>query len=461
MKEIFLTQNPWQNGKEWSLEGLISRRLQAKVWDWIDEDDALIICGPRQCGKTTLLKQLINDLIIKQGVAKSNIFYFSFNDYNLRRAVLQDPSAIFHLIDQRKDSQQRTYIFFDEIERAPLSEKLLKQYASLSSYKFVMTSSSELKAEELFSRKLNFHLYPFTFREFMQLRYPGQEILSSELNTEISEEVEEFFRSYANLERLRGLFEALKPYLQGLNQALAEYLLIGGLPDVLREGLPQALTRLKGINQLYLEKDIMERLRVEKHFALSSLLDLAAEQIGQMIRLDFLCEKLKVSFPTLKNFMSILEETYMIEFLDPFAENQKKGVRKTKKPYFLDLGLRNICANLDRLPSDITPLVENLTFSLLKKFNSYLLDDFCELLFFRTYDGAEVDFLLKARELILPVEVKYRGLMRPKIPIGLQNFMKVNDIPTSVVVTDNLLSIERFASGEVYFLPLTLMLFMV
>lgn len=460
MKNIFLAQNPWQTNANWQEQGLITRRLQAKIWDWIDEKDVLSITGARQTGKTTLLKQLISELIYKKQVSTKNIFYFSFNDYELCRAVSKDPKSIFNFIDQQKDKDQKAYIFLDEISKAPLSNKLLKAYAGLNDYKFVFSTSSNIK-EDSFEYLINFHLYPLTFLEFIDLKYSQHDIVPLELNIKANQSIEGFFQDYTNFEGLIGLFEELKPYQKNLNNALENYLLIGGLPNVIRESAPQALDKLKEISHLYLERDAGNILKIEKHFELFNLLELLAQQIGNMIRLDEIGKNLGISFPTLKNFMNILERIYVVKFLEPFSENQKKGVRKTKKPYFLDTGLRNTWVNATTLPQDISCLIENLVFILLQRFNSYLLDDFCELLFFRTYDGAEVDFLLKARDVLFPIDVKYKNSNNTKIPIGLQNFMKANEIPNGVVITNNFIGQQTFAFGNVYLIPLTLLIFMV
>lgn len=464
MENIFLAQNPWQTDANWQEQRLITRRLQAKIWDWIDEKDVLGITGARQTGKTTLLKQLISELIYKKHVSTKNIFYFSFNDYNLCRAVLKDPKNIFNFIDQQKDKDQKAYIFLDEISKAPLSNKLLKAYANLNDYKFIFSTSSALDSnikEDSFEYLINFHLYPLTFLEFIDLKYPQNDIIPLELNIKANQSIKGFFQDYTNFEDLIGLFEELKLYQKNLNNALENYLLIGGLPSVIRGAIPQALDKLKEISHLYLERDAGNILKIEKHFELFNLLELSAQQIGNTIRLDEIGKNLRVSFPTLKNFMNILEKIYTVKFLEPFSENQKKGIRKTKKPYFLDTGLRNTWANTTTLSQDTSHLIENLVFILLQRFNSYLLDDFCELLFFRTYDGAEVDFLLKARDVLFPVDVKYQNTNNIKIPIGLQNFMKANEISSGVVITNNFIEQKTFAFGNVYFIPLTLLIFMV
>jgi predicted AAA+ superfamily ATPase len=180
MQNIFSLQNPWRTRPGWQLVGLTPRRILPSILNWIDEPEIIVIRGARQVGKTTLVQQIIYDLIHKTKVHSENIFYFSFDDRDLRNLVLQDPKSVFNFIQQQKgkmsQDKDKVFVFFDEIQKAPLILEILKiYYDSESSFKFIITESSSLElskgvSESLLGRVLNFHLHPLTFQEILTLR---------------------------------------------------------------------------------------------------------------------------------------------------------------------------------------------------------------------------------------------------------------------------------------------------
>jgi len=478
MQNIFSLQNPWRTQPGWRLSGLAPRRIQPLILNWINEPEIVVIKGARQVGKTTLVQQIIYNLIHKAKVHPENIFYFSFDDRDLRNLVLQDPKSVFNFIrQQRKEVEKdRLFIFFDEIQKAPLMLEILKMYYDSSKdYKFIITGSSSLElskgvSESLLGRVVNFHLHSLTFQEILTLK--GSETLAKFL-PEAGSEVEDFLQNFAgykhnrqnidyDYERLKKVSSELDFYKDDIVIQFNEYLLQGGYPGVAKKERLKAEMLLRDIKQVYIEKDIIATLKIGKHLAFSQLLELLSYQIGSLVNLEELCRNLKVSFPTLKNFLNILEKTYVIELLQPYFENQRKAVRKNRKVYFLDTGFRNACIGLVNLPgnpNEIGHLVENMTFNILKKVNSYLFGESMQLFFYRTYDGAEIDFVLKRGNEIFPIEVKYQNFVKEKVPTVMGNFMKAKGkrCQKGMVVTKDFIGKKSCDFGEIYFIPLSLL----
>ena len=478
MQNIFSLQNPWRIQAGWRLSGLAPRRIQPLILNWIDEPEIVVIKGARQVGKTTLVQQIIYDLIHKAKVHPEDIFYFSFDDRDLRNLVLGDPKSVFNFIRQqsRGTEKDRLFIFFDEIQKAPLMLEILKiYYDSNKDYKFIITGSSSLElskgvSESLLGRVINFHLHSLTFQEILTLR--GSETLAKFL-PEAESEVDDFLQYFAgykddkkntdyDYERLKKVSSDLDFYKDDVVIQFNKYLLRGGYPGVAKKDKLKAEMILRDIKQVYIEKDIIATLKIGKHLAFSGLMELLAYQIGSLVNLEELCGNLKVSFPTLKNFLNILEKTYVIELLQPYFENQRKAVRKNRKVYFLDTGFRNACIGLVNLPgnpNEIGHLVENMTFNILKKVNSYLFGESMQFFFYRTYDGAEIDFVLKRGNEIFPIEVKYRNFVREKVPTVMGNFMKAKGkrCQKGLVVTKDFIGKKSYDFGEVYFIPLSLL----
>jgi len=478
MQNIFSLQNPWRIQPGWRLSGLAPRRIQPLILNWIDEPEIIVIKGARQVGKTTLIQQIIYDLIHKAKVHPENIFYFSFDDRDLRNLVLKNPKSVFNFIQQQRTGvkKDRLFIFFDEIQKAPLMLEILKMYYDANKdYKFIITGSSSLElskgvSESLLGRVVNFHLHSLTFQEILTLK--GSETLAKFL-PKAGSEVEDFLQKFAGFkdnkqnidydyERLKKIYSELDFYKNDMMIQFNEYLLRGGYPGIVKKEKLKAEMILRDIKQVYIEKDIIATLKIGKHLAFSGLLELLAYQIGSLVNLEELCRNLKVSFPTLKNFLNILEKTYIIELLQPYFENQRKAVRKNRKIYFLDTGFRNACIGLINLPgnpNEIGHLVENMTFNILKKANSYLFGESMRFFFYRTYDGAEIDFVLKRGNEIFPIEVKYQNFVKEKVPTVMKNFMKGKGkrCQKGLVVTKDFIGKKCFDFGEVYFIPLRLL----
>ena len=475
MQNIFSLQNPWRIQPGWRLTGLAPRRIQPLILNWIDEPEIVVIKGARQVGKTTLVQQIIYDLIHKAKVHPENIFYFSFDDRDLRNLVLQDPKSVFNFIRQQRKrvGKGRLFIFFDEIQKAPLMLEILKMYYDSSKdYKFIITGSSSLElskgvSESLLGRVVNFHLHSLTFQEILTLKASAT---LSKFLPEAGSEVEDFLQNFAGFkqnfnydyQRLKKVSSELDFYKDDMMIQFNEYLLRGGYPGVAKKEKLKAEMILRDIKQVYIEKDIIATLKIGKHLAFSELLELLSYQIGSLVNLEELCGNLKVSFPTLKNFLNILEKTYVIELLQPYFKNQRKAVRKNRKIYFLDTGFRNACiglVNLPHNPNEIGHLVENMTFNILKKVNSYLFGESIQFFFYRTYDGAEIDFVLKKGNEIFPIEVKYQNFVKEKIPTVMKNFMEIKggSCQKGLVITKDFIGKKCFDFGEVYFIPLSLL----
>ncbi|PIW11805.1 MAG: hypothetical protein COW35_04985 [Candidatus Infernicultor aquiphilus] len=476
MQNIFSLQNPWRIQPGWRLTGLAPRRIQPLILNWIDEPEILVIRGARQIGKTTLIKQIIYELIHKRGVNPENIFYFSFDERDLRNLVLQEPKSVFNFIHQQRIGKDRVFIFFDEIQKAPqILETLKIYYDSNKDFKFIMTGSSSLElskgiSESLLGRVINFQLYSFTFQELLSLKASATLI---KFLPELRRELEDFLQNFVgykrnkqnidyDYERLKKVFSKLNFYKDEIMIQFNEYLLQGGYPGVVKKQRFMSEMVLRNIKQVYIERDIIETLKIEKHFAFSQLLELLSYQIGSLINLDELGRNLNISFSTLKNFLNILEKTYIIELLQPYFTNQRKAVRKNRKIYFLDTGFRNACIGLITSPSnpnEIGHLVENITFNVLKKVNSYLFAESIQFFFYRTYDGGEIDFLVKKGDEIFPIEVKYQNFIKEKIPTVMKNFMKAKGkgCRRGMVITRDFMSKKSCDFGEIYFIPLSLL----
>ena len=197
-------------------------------------------------------------------------------------------------------------------------------------------------------------------------------------------------------------------------QALAEMLVYGAYPAVALErgGLEKRLS-IKDIHQSYVEKDLVDFLRVRNVEAFNKLLVLLANQIGSLLNVDSLSKALRVTRKEVERYLNILEQTFISKRVYPFHRNYKKEIVKTPKLYFMDLGLRNYVINnfnQTEMRQDLGDLFENFYFLEMLKGDFYGLD---KINFWRTTNQTEIDFI-RTGERQEAFEVKWDRQTVPK-----------------------------------------------
>lgn len=403
--ENFLIVNPWRTGNMASLQkGYHSRWLFDRVLRWLDTEDILVIHGPRQVGKTTLLYMFIKYLLDSKGVSPTDVFYFNIEDPLLQTDFFSNYLDLYRFVKQK--SKGRVYIFCDEAQKIPNIGVFLKNLYDLRDpqIKIIITGSSTLELkqklhEPLTGRKKVFHLYPLSFKEYLEFRTGKNDWISGHENPDV----------------------------------FNEFITYGGYPKVaLAQDDLQKKAELHEIYTSYLQKDIKDFLRIENPDAFNRLLRILADQIGNLLNIQELSNTLSINRVTLEKYLKILEETFVIHRLPPFYTNPRKEITKMPKIYFLDSGLRNyISGNMTIFPErpDIGKVSENHVFTEYYK----SLQDLQRLYFWRTQNKTEIDFIYFYNDKeFFPIEVKY-GASPHSIPPGLRNFIE-NYKPAEAVI---------------------------
>ena len=351
----------------------VKRDLEDKIFRYLDSPEIIAVLGARQVGKTTLLKQ------IYQNVPEPKVF-LDFEDPEILELFEEDIKAFARL-----HVEGNRFVFIDEFQYSQDGGRKLKflydRYHQKT--KFLISGSSSLEislktVSFLVGRIFIFELYPFSFEEVLRAKDPKLARLFSE----------ETLLPSSLHKKLLSFFE--------------EYSLYGGYPRVvLARDEEEKREVLKNIFVTYLLKDIKGFFRLATENHLQKLVKALALQIGNLIRYQELAQLAELSLPVLKKHLAILEETYIIKFLKPFYTNRRLEIVKNPKVYFWDTGLRNHLVR-DFRPFSERPdkgaLVENAVgLELLKKG--------LELNYWRTKSGAEVDFVLPEHPPV-PIEVK-------------------------------------------------------
>lgn len=344
-----------------------------------------IIYGPRQVGKTVLLKQLAD------AFAKKPRVWFN-GDHQETRTALSNTSQ--EMLKKLVDHSQ--IVFIDEAQRIPnigLSLKILID--TFPKKIFFATGSSSLTLshgvqESLVGRNITYKLYPLSTQELtVNLEnYKKQSLLENQL----------IFGGYPHLQMLDNPHDK-REYLHSL---IEDYLF-------------RDVTLLKDISS-------PENLR--------KLAILLAFQLGSEVSFNELANNLHIDIKTVMRYISLLKLSFVIFEIGSFAKNLRKEVAKSKKYYFWDLGIRN--ALIDQfstleLRPDKGSLWENFLIVERLKKHEYRRES-RQYFFWRTYEQAEIDWIEKEAETISAYEFKWQ---RSKIytPKAFKQHYQTNVVP--------------------------------
>jgi len=348
-----------------TLEETVAERLMTTK-------QAVIIYGPRQSGKTTLA----NDVIAGLGLRT-----LSINGDDLSYADVlssRDSRRLAELVSGYE------LLFVDEAQRIPEIGINLKIIIDGNpGLKVMATGSSSFElassvSEPLTGRKWTFRLYPIAVLEL------GRVFNRFELREQIEERL--VYGSYPNLFNLAG--RDLK------------------------------IAYLRELASDYLYKDILQLDKVRDSARIRDLLRLLAFQVGSQVSLSELGTQLGMNKETVGRYLDLLEKTFVIFRLGGFSRNLRKEVTKSPKYYFYDVGIRNAVIDNFRMLSDRDDagrLWENFVISERVKRNHYRAED-CGSYFWRTYTGAEIDYVEERGGVLQGYEIKSGGASAPRAP---------------------------------------------
>lgn len=368
---------------------IVKRMAFPALLSHLKEKEATILLGPRQVGKTTLMKELRKYLIEDKNVLASNIYFFNLDILGDQELFESQEKFISFL--KERSQHNFIYVFIDEAQKIKQSGTFIKGVYDLGlPIKLILSGSSSLEiknklGEPLTGRKKLFTILPFSWEEFLDYKDPGFKKTAFESTILTSEE------KYK------------------LTRYLDEYLAYGGYPRVVTEDDKNTKKELlEEIYGSYIEKDIAGFLKIREPLAFSNLVKLLAIQNGQLANTHSISKALNLNQRTVEKYLYYLEQTFVIAKLPPFFSNAKKELVKMPKIYFFDTGLKNLLtADFSGLSQrkDKGELLENFVFNELKK----KLNKTDKLNFWRSKSGAEVDFVTRQGTSLSAFEVKAKN----------------------------------------------------
>ncbi len=379
---------------------LYPRKITKEIKNWFFEKEIIILNGPRQVGKTSLLRLIEQELISKK-IKKEQIFYLNLEEIKILDTLNNDPENIFKYVINPKEKK---YFLIDEIQYLDNPSNFLKhiydKYAEKIKIIATGSSSLELKAkfqDSLTGRKISFSVNPLDFEEFLSFKkFPYLDYLKKkELPLDIKSD---------------------------FDNALSEYLIYGGMPAiVLQKNKNLKEKMLDEYIGTYINKDIRAIGKIENITSFNNLMKILSSQIGNLLNINELSNTTGISRRNVEKYLDLLEFTFVLDRISPFRKNIRAQVAKMPKTYFFDIGIRNaILGNFLDLTSrqDVGSLFENFVFLELKNKAKN------KIFFYRTVAKTEIDFIVEKGADIILMESKYKKLSKPIDTRVLENFME-------------------------------------
>lgn len=372
----------------------------------------VVLIGARQVGKTSLMQScnLDGKLLFLNG---------------------QDPE-IAELFQKLSDIEQYLKVYLDE---------KLEGYLLLDEFQFIHGISTMLK---LITDKYSQLRILCSGSSSLDILQHIEESLAGRIRT--IEVLSLSFDEYLLFKdrNLQKLFQTFNPDTESsvltasIEDVLSEYLLYGGLPRAALISHPEEkMEVLNDIYKTYLLRDVRSYVANQDFVGFNKLLRLLASQIGNLLNINEISRQIGLPYKKCEEYLSLLEQMYIIKTIEPYFTNKRKVISKMKKIYFCDLGLRNIIeSNFNDLTfrNDNGALFENyIMLELWRNKNAGGI-----LQFFRTSDGTEVDFVLNQLNDVLAIECKYKNMSKPISLAGLNNFCKTEAIKRKYIVNKNL-----------------------
>lgn len=347
------------------------RQISPKLQQFLGQYPVVTVMGPRQSGKTTLVRAVCKDYD-----------YVSLEAPDTRAIALEDPIALLN--------QHPGRLIIDEIQHAP----------ELLSY--IQTRVDEKQQE-------------------------GMYILTGSQQPEMHAALSQ---SLAGRTAILELLPLSQQELQqsNLQPQLEEQLLLGSFPRIYKKQLDPT-QYYRDYVKTYLERDVRQLIHLKDLLLFQKFIKLCAARTACVLNMSNLANEVGVSHHTINHWLAVLQASYLIRLLPPYFENFGKQSIKSPKLYFIDVGLAAYLLEIEsaaQLARD--PLRGNL-------FETFIVMDLIKtrcnqalepnLYYYRDAQRHEVDLIYKQGNLLIPIEIKATQTYRPEHKKGLKFFAKL------------------------------------
>jgi len=366
------------------------RILESELKSALKKGWSFLLLGPRQTGKTTLIKNIL--------LNTGNKAEYYLQDPSARLELEADPGRIIRQVEAMKG---RPVVFVDEAQKVTEVFDAAQFLIDKKKASFILTGSSARKlrrkgANLLPGRIKRFYLDPLCWAELGLIKEN-------------------------NIVKL-----AAKNINQNSKYSFSDSLVYGSLPAIARMRESERGDVLRSYTEIYLEEEIRAEALSRKIGAFSRFLELAAAESGTSPNLTKLSNESGVSAPAIKEFYRILEDTLVVERVDPFLRNSRKRILSSPRYYFFDIGVRNALARLPLSRGLVNAqkgiLFEHAVILEIKRRIRALGKNY-KVHYWRTSGGAEVDCVIDLGDEVIPIEIKSSKTVSLSELKGLSSFL--------------------------------------
>ena len=377
-----------------------------------------VITGLRRCGKSYLLFEIFSSYLESSGVKADHIIKIDLEDY--KNKLLRNPDNIYEYVESRIVDSDIYYILLDEVQMLDDFVDVLNGFLKKQNVDIYVTGSnakflSKDVITEFRGRGFEIRVYPLSFSEYMS-EYQGS-----------------------------------------LQSGINEYMLYGGLPQILSYKTDEHKTLfLKSLFEETYIKDIKERYNIRKDDDLEELINMLASGIGALTNPNKLSNTFKsekksvVSYDTIKDYIEYLCDSFLVEKSTRYDVKGKKYINSPYKYYFMDLGLRNARLNFRQFEKN--HLMENLIYNELR-IRGYNVDVGVVPAVIRDNEGKqqrsnyEIDFICNAGSKRYYIQSAYRMENDDKIKQEKSSLLKVDDSFKKIIIVGDEMPVTRDDNG--------------
>lgn len=379
-----------------------------------------VITGLRRSGKSYLLFEIFKSYLLENNISESHIIEISLDQRKNKK--YRDPDLILDFIEKSIADEDMYYIFLDEVQMLNDFEEVLNSLLHIKNVDIYVTgSNSKFLSKDIITefrgRGDEIHIYPLTFKEFMQV-YDGDKY-----------------------------------------EGLSEYMVYGGLPLVAT--MKNDEQKVKYLENLFEEtylKDIKERYNIEKLQEMDDLIKVLASSVGSLSNPSKIADTFKsslksdISMNTIKNYITYLEESFLINEANRYDVKGRKYIGTPLKYYFEDIGLRN--AKLEFRQIEETHLMENIVYNELRA-RGFVVDVGMVETKEKNKSGnfekkrLEVDFIANKGSLKYYIQSAYSLPSDSKIRQEKSSLLNINDSFKKIIIVKDVIKPQRDENGIV------------
>jgi len=422
--------NPW-----WSRpvsasglqESIVKRELFLKLESALDEKVVSAVIGPRRIGKTTLIKQIIQNLL--ENIEPERILYFSMDAVQKEERIIRQIFDLFfrNILKKVPHECEKVFIFLDEVQKIrDWGDEIKYLYDMDYPVKFVITGSSAMNilkgsGESLVGRIQILRLHPFSFMEFLD--YEG---------------VDAPYRSL--------LDPIYPPNAVKLQLMFDKFLRIGGYPELYCLNEPEKVRDyIKTILDLTLYRDIVNLFDVKRIDVLEGIFYSVVRQSGNVINYHTLTSNLGTKYETVKQYLEYLISSFFIYRSYQYSKNTLKSLKRNPKIYAGDNSFFQLLDTKEGLK------VETAIYNHLTRLGA-------DTFYWHGRGRIEVDILIQTTSGLLPVEVKYGTTISSGDMKGILNCMQEMGFNKGIIVSFEKFGMEKIGDKQIFFIPAWLFL---